>query len=92
MLLSNNASLTTLRGVVDVSGQRVSAVPALPAAGDLPVLLVWGDHDQVIPLAHGQQAMELLGNARLVVFPGAGHEPHRFDPERFADLVAEFTA
>jgi len=83
------AFLATLRSVVDVSGQRVSAVSKLPAAGHLPILLVWGDRDPIIPIAHGRAAVELLPHGRLVVFPGAGHEPHRHDPARFADLLRE---
>jgi pimeloyl-ACP methyl ester carboxylesterase len=89
---ARTAFLATLRGVVDVSGQRVSAVSSLPAAAHLPVLLVWGERDRVIPLAHATNAQSLLPDSRLVVFPGAGHEPHRFDPDRFCELVVDFMA
>ena len=86
------AFLATLRSVVDVSGQRVSAVSKLPAAGHLPILLVWGDRDPIIPIAHGRAAVKLLPHGRLVIFPGAGHKPHRHDPVRFADLLREHAA
>jgi pimeloyl-ACP methyl ester carboxylesterase len=89
---ARTAFLATLRGVVDVSGQRVSAVSKLPAAGHLPVLLVWGERDRVIPLSHAATAQQLLPDSRLVVFPGSGHEPHRFDPDRFSELLADFVA
>ena len=88
---ARSAFLSTLRSVVDVSGQRVSAVDKLSAAAALPTLLIWGDRDPIIPVEHGQRAVELLPEGRLVVFLGAGHEPHRYDPVRFADLVLEFT-
>lgn len=87
---ARTAFLATLQGVVDISGQRVSAISKLPTAAHLPVLLVWGDRDRVIPVAHGRAAHDLLPDSKLVVFPGAGHEPHRFDPDRFADLVLQF--
>jgi pimeloyl-ACP methyl ester carboxylesterase len=86
------AFLATLRSVVDVSGQRVSALSKLPTASHLPTLLVWGDRDPIIPLAHGLAAVELLPYGRLVVFPGAGHEPHRHDPERFVDVLSDHAA
>lgn len=86
---ARTAFLATLRGVIDISGQRVSAMSKLPAASHLPTLLVWGDRDPIIPIAHGRQALELLPNARLVVFPGAGHEPYRHDPVRFATLLLD---
>lgn len=89
---ARSAFLSTLRGVIDASGQRVSAVLKLPATRHLPMLLVWGDRDPIIPLEHGQKALELLPDSRLVVFPGAGHEPYRHDPKRFAGLLVEHAA
>jgi pimeloyl-ACP methyl ester carboxylesterase len=86
---ARTAFLATLRGVVDVHGQRVSAVSRLSSAAGVPTLLVWGDRDPIIPMSHGQQAHDALPNSRLVVFPGAGHEPHRFDPVRFAALLTD---
>ncbi len=85
-----NAFLATLRSVVDVSGQRVSALAQLPMATDLPVLLIWGEEDKTIPLHHGQAASRVLPHARLIVFPGAGHEPHVHDPQLFADSLLSF--
>jgi pimeloyl-ACP methyl ester carboxylesterase len=82
------AFLATLRGVVDISGQRVSATSRLPDAR-VPILLIWGDRDPVIPIRHGHAAVELLTDGRLVVFPGAGHEPHRYDPSRFVEVLVE---
>ena len=86
---SRGAFLATLRSVVDVSGQRVSALAKLASAEHLPTLLVWGDRDAIIPCEHGRQAVEQLPSGRLVIFPGAGHEPHRHDPERFTALLME---
>lgn len=81
------AFLATLRSVVGPRGQRVSALDKLHLVEGSRVLIVWGDRDPMIPMRHGQDAHELLSGSRLVVFPGAGHEPHLHDPERFADLV-----
>ncbi len=86
---SRAAFLATLRSVVDASGQRVSALAKLTSAAHLPTLLVWGDRDAIIPCEHGRQAVEQLPSGRLVIFPGAGHEPHRHDPERFTVLLME---
>ncbi len=86
------AFLATLRSVVDVSGQRVSAVGRLASAAHLPTLLVWGDRDPIIPWHHGREAVEQMAGSRLVIFPGAGHEPQLHDPERFAALLIEHAA
>jgi len=41
----------------------------------LPTLLLWGDHDRVIPLWVGQRLAEDLPRARLVVLDRCGHLP-----------------
>lgn len=82
------AFLSTLRSVIDPRGQRVSALERLHMLQDRDVLIVWGDRDPMIPMAHGQQAHEMLPGSRFVVFPGSGHEPHVTDPTRFAELVS----
>lgn len=52
--------------VSDLSGQ----IPAIKAS----TLLVWGDADPISPVAVGERLSSLLPNARLCVFPGAGHD------------------
>ena len=39
----------------------------------LPTLLLWGDQDQDTPLWQGQLLEELIPDAGLVVYEGAGH-------------------
>lgn len=79
--------LATLRSVVDHTGQRVSAMEKLHLSNAVPVLIVWGREDSIIPVSHGERAHELLESSTLVVFDDTGHEPHRKDPARFADTV-----
>ena len=83
------AFLATLRSVVGVRGQRVSALEKLYLIEGERVLIVWGDRDPMIPMAHGAHAHALLEGSRFVAFPGARHEPHVDDPDRFVALVLE---
>jgi pimeloyl-ACP methyl ester carboxylesterase len=39
----------------------------------MPVLLVWGMRDRIVPLAIGEKMQRELPNAKLVAFPGCGH-------------------
>jgi pimeloyl-ACP methyl ester carboxylesterase len=87
---SRRAFLSTIRSVVGPEGQRVSALEFLPRLR-CPTLLVWGDRDRMIPLSHGQAAVELIPGARLEVFAKAGHFPHLDHPQRFAALLREFS-
>lgn len=80
--------LSTLRSVVDVSGQRVSALEKLHLSRSLPVLIIWGRKDAIIPISHGELAHSMLENSEFVVFDDAAHEPHRTDPQRFATTIA----
>ncbi|WCO66051.1 alpha/beta fold hydrolase [Iamia majanohamensis] len=82
----------TLRSVVDWRGQLVTMLDRCYLAGDMPSLLVWGDRDGVIPVAHGHRAHEAMPGSRLEVFAGAGHFPHHAEPQRFLDLLTDFVA
>jgi pimeloyl-ACP methyl ester carboxylesterase len=72
---TRQAFLRTLRAVVDYRGQAVSAVNRLHLSSGLPTLLIWGDRDRIIPVAHGYAAHDALPGSRLEVLPGVGHFP-----------------
>ncbi|HVS29346.1 MAG TPA: alpha/beta fold hydrolase [Solirubrobacteraceae bacterium] len=84
------AFLQTLRSVIDVKGQRVSARDRLYLLGALPTLIVWGERDNTIPLAHGREAYEAIPGARFETLPRAAHFPHLEDPEGLAAVLHDF--
>jgi len=84
------AFMHTLRAVIDRRGQRVSAHDKLHMAAMMPTLIMWGDHDPIIPVAHAHDAHRLIPGSRLEIFEGAGHFPHVEQPERFTKLLVEF--
>jgi pimeloyl-ACP methyl ester carboxylesterase len=86
------AFVRTVRSVMSPLGQRVSANDRLYLAEQTPTLIVWGDRDPIIPAAHGLAAHALLPDSRLEIFEGSGHFPQLDDPDRFAELLAEFVA
>jgi pimeloyl-ACP methyl ester carboxylesterase len=86
------AFLHTARSIIDLQGQRVNASDKLYLAAGLPVLIVWGARDALIPVAHAHAAHELLPHARLEVFERAGHFPFRDEPARFVRVLDEFLA
>jgi len=67
------AFIHTVRSVIDIAGQRVSAHDRLYLAEALPTLIVWGDHDRIIPVSHAYRAAETIHGARLEILEGAGH-------------------
>jgi pimeloyl-ACP methyl ester carboxylesterase len=89
---ARGAFLKTTRGALDLSGQRIAGAERLYLLADLPVLLVGGRRDPVIPVAHTIDAHALLPASRLEVFDGAGHFPHVDEPARFARALGDFVA
>jgi pimeloyl-ACP methyl ester carboxylesterase len=89
---AREAFVHTLRTIVDPGGQRVSALDRLYLASEVPALLVWGERDPIIPVAHGEAAQRAIPGSELVVFAGAGHFPHRQDPARFVAVLTDFVA
>jgi pimeloyl-ACP methyl ester carboxylesterase len=59
---------------------------------DLPVLVVTGEDDQVVPTEESVQAAEDIPGAQLAVFPDCGHVPNEECPEAFLDAVEPFLA
>ncbi len=84
------AYLRTLRAVVDWRGQVVTMLDRSYLTEDLPVQLIWGDRDTVIPVGHAYLAHSAMPGSRLEVFRGAGHFPFRDDPLRFLKVVENF--
>jgi pimeloyl-ACP methyl ester carboxylesterase len=78
---ARQAFVQTLRAVIDVRGQHVSAIDRLYLLGELPTLIVWGERDNTIPIAHGLAAHELIPNSRFVTLPKAAHFPNLEDPD-----------
>jgi pimeloyl-ACP methyl ester carboxylesterase len=89
---SRKAFIHTLRSVVDIEGQRVSAVDRIDAATQTPSLIVWGEKDSIVPVKHGRRVQQLVPHTYLAVFERAGHFPHRDDPARFVRVINEFLA
>jgi pimeloyl-ACP methyl ester carboxylesterase len=87
---TRKAFLRTLRAVIDVRGQAVTSHDRLYLASDVPVMLIWGDRDPIVPVAHAALAAEALPHARLSIVPKSGHMPHRTAPEAFAAAVRDF--
>lgn len=84
------AFLHTLRAVIDVHGQRVSARDRLYLLDSMPTLVAWGERDNTIPLEHGRAMHEAVPHSHFATLPKAAHFPHLEDPEGLADVLRDF--
>jgi pimeloyl-ACP methyl ester carboxylesterase len=89
---SRRAFLETLRSVIDVHGQRVSARDRLYLLGEMPTLIAWGERDRTIPIEHGLQARASIPNCRFETLPKAAHFPNLEDPEGLATILGDWMA
>lgn len=56
----------------------------------IPTLVVWGEHDALVPLSDGQSYANGIAGARLVVIPDSGHAPMIETPAAFLKAVVPF--
>lgn len=87
---TRQAFLRTLRSVMDYRGQAVSALSKMHLTHGLPTLLIWGDQDRIIPVAHGYAAHAAVPGSRLEVLAGVGHFPHVESPTAVVEILDDF--
>ncbi len=87
---NRTAFVRTMRGVIEPGGQTVNASDRLYLAARVPTMLVWGDHDAIIPVCHAHAAHDAIEGSRLEIMEGMGHFPHVEDPERFTRVLTDF--
>jgi hypothetical protein len=56
----------------------------------VPVQIIWGTKDVVLPIRHAWMAHAAMPGSRLEIFEGSGHFPFHEDPARFIDVVERF--
>ena len=87
---ARHATRHVVRAVVDWRGQVVSMADRAYLTDAMPMAVVWGRGDQVIPVTHAANAAALAPKATVEVFEDSGHFPHKDHPERFVRLVRDF--
>ncbi|MGH3459062.1 alpha/beta fold hydrolase [Aeromicrobium sp.] len=77
--------------VLNWHGQFVTMTDRTYLARALPVLVIWGADDRVIPPTHAETA-RLHAWSDVHVLADSGHFPHKDHPETIVRLVEEFVA
>jgi pimeloyl-ACP methyl ester carboxylesterase len=55
-----------------------------------PTLLLWGDHDRLVPPAYGKAYQEHISGSRLTLIKDCGHLPMFEKEKEFVDTLLEF--
>jgi monooxygenase len=85
--------LVAVRQGITFSGVRKDVLEPLQAripSISAPTLIMWGRHDQVLPITHLATARKLMPRAKVHVFEDCGHIPQMEKPEEFNRLLREF--
>jgi len=56
----------------------------------VPTLVIWGDSDRLVPLAHGKAYQEGIVGSKLIVLEKCGHAPPFEKPQETAKVLSEF--
>jgi pimeloyl-ACP methyl ester carboxylesterase len=79
-----------VRAVVDWQGQIVTMSDRAYLTEAMPMCVIWGAEDRVIPTRHAQRAAELAPKARIEILPQSGHFPHKDHPDLFVKVLHDF--
>jgi len=79
-----------VRAVVDGRGQIVTMVDRAYLTQAMPMLVIWGTEDKVIPVSHADTASLIAPGAFVEVLGNSGHFPHKDHPERFVKILNDF--
>jgi len=85
---AREALLATTEAAFGGNRQHIDLRETLAALPN-KALVVWGNEDSVIPVAHAQQASRTPGS-RVKVFEACGHCPHIERAEAFNQLATSF--
>jgi len=102
---SGDAAATAVGSAVDGCGGSVACASAdkttskwmsdaeawaAVRASGVPVLIVHGANDRIVPLSNSRSLLRSMPGARLLEFEDCGHCPQEETPERLADAIATF--
>lgn len=55
-----------------------------------PVLAVWGEHDDVVPLQRADELISAVPNGQKIIMAGGSHAPYMSDPDGFHEHLLVF--
>ena len=88
---ARSAMLRSLRSGINIFGLRAGSnlLPRLRES-TIPMMLVWGENDPVIPVSVAHEARGALPEGTVYTVPECGHWPHMEKADFFNDILTGF--
>jgi pimeloyl-ACP methyl ester carboxylesterase len=86
MMAGNRAALAIYGGPAMADPGLLDRLPDIT----VPVLVIWGEADRMIPVEHGRAYAKAIPGARFLVVKEAGHLPQLETPDRLLAAVRDF--
>ncbi len=91
---SRNTRMAVVKGIragIDLFGAKKEMLLLDQLKGlKVPLLIVWGEKDPVLPVSHALKASKRLPNAAVHIMRDCGHWPHMENPEEFNRVAMDF--
>lgn len=81
------ASIFTLQAF---DNQKLNEMGRLYASVSSPVLIIWGDHDNLIPITHYEKFLYDFPHSDKLLIPQCGHIPQEENPEAVLAAILPF--
>ncbi|RLV49026.1 alpha/beta fold hydrolase [Nocardioides mangrovicus] len=79
-----------VRACVDWRGQVITMADRAYLTAAMPMCVIWGTEDMVIPASHAEIVRQIAPGAEVDYVANAGHFPHRDHPDRVVKLINDF--
>ena len=79
-----------IRGFVSVASRGIRKYREYLGRLNFPVLAVWGEKDDIVPVENADLLVASVPNGRKVVIPEGTHASYLSDPERFNQALLRF--
>ena len=88
---SRRAALQSIRSSINLLGlRRDRYVLHRLQRSPVPLMIVWGEEDKVLPVSHAREVQQALPGCVVHIIPECGHWPHMEKAEEFNRLLTRF--